>query len=938
MLDWSADGTRLAYAWPQSDTEQQIFVYDLATEESTRISHEGDFFLDPRWSHSGRYLSYCTPAPPRSYGPGKLLVADLQAAEVANAAGTLTLENAKTLTAQAGEIQCRDIDWSPAADALAASITSDPAGSPNLVGIIGVDGSMKPLLSEKKYPYGLSYAPDGHRIAYVRIKTDSSDPELVVVDAASGEVLIALQLPGGMQPWDSPQWSPTGEYLAISSLLGKGSYLLRLTDLTFWRAPLTAPVTGIAAWLPGAADPQLPGDWVREAITSTLDAPAGDTSGDGMADNADGTKNAEGAEDTGNTGASFAPGLSDATNTSDASVTAPAEPAFGRSQPLADMHPEWTSYTHADQINDIVVQDGYLWLATTGGVLRRDIATDEELRFTTEHGLPDNFAMAAAAALDGSLWFGMGDGLVRIAAVDPQASPKISYTVTTYDLRDGLINSDTWAVYAAPDGTIWAGGSGGVTHLDATGVIATYGRGQGLTDRLITAIGQGPDGAMWFAGYDGGVTRMDTDGSLTRYEQGEKLAGNRVWDMAITDDVMWFATGPWSSEGGGVSRLSPDGAWSSFTTGDGLPGEAVLALLLTTDGRLVAGTEGGAAYTTAEVLTAEKRVKPVWTPLENAPYYVIDIVESKDGSIWFVTFGEVWRITPDGKRTVYAIKNELAHSAVKGAVADAAGNIWLGTAEGVNQVTPDGAWSSFDPVNDVISVSRDPLTGDPWFTSYQGVATFGSGGKWTIVEAGEETYTGTPAAVQPVGKTELWIGSTDGLFLLRDGKMAGKFTAATGDLPASDVTALLFAPKTDLWVGTRAGAVRSRQGTTAAIFDTGNGLPSSVITSFAAAPEGAVWIGTENGPVLLSADDEWITPAPVRKIQGPVRAILAASDGAWWFASDGGAFRFDPDSGLQEFTVANGLPANRVTGITEDPAGRIWVATDGGVGVYTPTD
>ncbi len=71
-----------------------------------------------------------------------------------------------------------------------------------------------------------------------------------------------------------------------------------------------------------------------------------------------------------------------------------------------------------------------------------------------------------------------------------------------------------------------------------------------------------------------------------------------------------------------------------------------------------------------------------------------------------------------------------------------------------------------------------------------------------------------------------------------------------------------------------------------------------------------------------------------------VRRIFQDSKGRYWFGSNGdGIYRYAPGSAsaagvLEVFTMKDGLAGMQVTGILEDRAGHIWIATDGGVSRY----
>ncbi|MBT3342866.1 MAG: hypothetical protein HN712_09160 [Gemmatimonadetes bacterium] len=78
---------------------------------------------------------------------------------------------------------------------------------------------------------------------------------------------------------------------------------------------------------------------------------------------------------------------------------------------------EWAAFTSMSDANDIVVSGDDVWLATTGGVLHYNRATDTYRRFTRIDGLGGNQVLSVAADAAGDLWFGTAaSGLSRLRA------------------------------------------------------------------------------------------------------------------------------------------------------------------------------------------------------------------------------------------------------------------------------------------------------------------------------------------------------------------------------------------------------------------------------------------------------------------------------------------------------------------------------------------
>ncbi|GIW91559.1 MAG: hypothetical protein KatS3mg109_1991 [Pirellulaceae bacterium] len=300
------------------------------------------------------------------------------------------------------------------------------------------------------------------------------------------------------------------------------------------------------------------------------------------------------------------------------------------------LHPDWTSYTNANYVTDLLVDGDAVWAATAGGVVRWDVGTGEYIKLTTEHGLASNWVWAIAVGPDGSLWFSTGHPITISGKGVSRLLPDGRWQ--TYTTDDGLASNWVKAIAVGPDGSLWFGTPDGVSRLTPEGRWQTYTTDDGLAGNDVRAIAVGPDGSLWF-GTDGGVSRLLPDGRWQTYTTDDGLASNWVQTIAVgPDGSLWFDT-----LGGGVSRLSSDGRWQTFTTDDGLASNVVLAIAV-----------------------------------------------GPDGSLWFGTWGDgVSRLLPDGRWQTYTTDDGLASNDVRAIAVGPDGSLWFGTdGGGVSRYRP----------------------------------------------------------------------------------------------------------------------------------------------------------------------------------------------------------------------------------------------------------
>jgi len=129
-----------------------------------------------------------------------------------------------------------------------------------------------------------------------------------------------------------------------------------------------------------------------------------------------------------------------------------------------------------------------------------------------------------------------------------------------------------------------------------------------------------------------------------------------------------------------------------------------------------------------------------------------------------------------------------------------------------------------------------------------------------------------------------------------------------------------------VWLATEEGLVRFN-GRTFVSFDERNSpaLGDRFIRSLAAAPDGSLWIGTMSGLARYNESKfESFRHEPETRMD--IYDICVGTDGSVWFSSDRGLRRLQ-NGVLRNYTTADGLPANGITGVTVAPDGVLWIAT-----------
>lgn len=141
---------------------------------------------------------------------------------------------------------------------------------------------------------------------------------------------------------------------------------------------------------------------------------------------------------------------------------------------------------------------------------------------------------------------------------------------------------------------------------------------------------------------------------------------------------------------------------------------------------------------------------------------------------------------------------------------------------------------------------------------------------------------------------KIWIGTSTGLYIFEDDKIIKHYTTANG-LSYTDVRTLFEDSNGTMWVGTMSGL---------------NAIRDNEVTKISLAND-------------YEGEEEYVQPT--------VRAIYKDEDGVMWIGSYGnGLFRIK-DGEIANLTVSDGLFDNIISHIVEDEYGYFWMGSNRGI-------
>jgi signal transduction histidine kinase/ligand-binding sensor domain-containing protein len=383
----------------------------------------------------------------------------------------------------------------------------------------------------------------------------------------------------------------------------------------------------------------------------------------------------------------------------------------------------------------------------------------------------------------------------------------------------------------------------------------------------------------------------------------------RIWAIAQTPDgYLWLGTDFGLYRFDGV-RAVP---WQP-PPGQQLPSNLIFGLHVARDGNLWIGTSTGLASWKNGTLTLYPAL---------AGYYVREIVEDREGTIWVGSLG-----TPTGE--LCAIRNGSTQCygqdgsfgiGVLGLYEDSKDNLWVGTKGGLWRWKPGPPhfYSVPDTPNGISAILEDK-DGSLLIAIDAELCRFIDG----KIEL--NPLRGAPRRFKMRKLLRdhdagLWLGTEDqGLFHAHQGRIEsfGRSEGLSGD----DVLVLFQDREDNVWVGGSSGLDRFRE-FAAATFTAKQGLSNNVVGSILANKDGSVLLASFSG--LDRWRDGKIATYNGRdgKLDGlPPNSMLQDDRGRIWVSTNRGFGYLENN----RFVAMSGVPDGPVHGIVEDSGGDLWI-------------
>jgi ligand-binding sensor domain-containing protein/signal transduction histidine kinase len=566
-------------------------------------------------------------------------------------------------------------------------------------------------------------------------------------------------------------------------------------------------------------------------------------------------------------------------------------------------------------------RDGYLWIATEGGVARFNGIQFTVFNRENAPEFTSNDTCCLAEDSDGGLWIGTSDGLLRYAGgvfrryttADGLPSAVVVSLAPTDDgfllvlTTGGLARYDghklaplalsASALGTSSDKTVWLATATGIfsynhEHLRAAPVVD-------LPTEPIEGLGLLDDGSQWVRTRT--AFMLWNQGRLRTWHAGRELPGTRVQSfLEDSRGTLWVGTDQGlvtlpSTRVAGKMRLESLPA---------LGANPILTLFEDREGNLWVGTD-----TTGLHVLQQQRF--VTLPLLSGEP-ITAITQTVDGVVWLGSKDEGLFRYESGRTGHLTTKDGLLSDVILTLAADRDGSLWIGTPDGLNHLRGRKIESY---------TSADGLPDD-------------------LVRSLFADDDGT-----------LWVGTRRGLAHREHGQFT-VLSQANG-FKSDLIGAMLRSHSNDLWVGTLDGLVRIRDGKLT-VFTKTQGLSDDVITSLFEDTNRTLWVGTKDGGLNRSSANSF-SPVSAHDLPREIDGILEDAHGYLWLTSNRGILRVlaselmacgeapTCNPHIATYGSSDGMPTDETSstghpGVRRTTDGHLWFATRKGVAIVNPID
>ncbi len=563
-------------------------------------------------------------------------------------------------------------------------------------------------------------------------------------------------------------------------------------------------------------------------------------------------------------------------------------------------------------IRTMLMNKGGLWIGTEAGLVKFD-GTNIEIfkKDKSADSLSGNYISSLACGENGEIWIGTLGGGLNCLKEDGASIIKYPGEFRHEDILDILPEKDV----------LWLGSLHGLLWFDyITSSISRVElkKNDALYSKSVKALVR--DGScLWFVTKGYGIGRYFPDsGRVDWFESGKNGLQSNSFNTIFKDNSGRIWAG---SENLGLVQIDASSSNPSFKhfskQKHGLGANDVMAIADAEDGKLWIGSWNGGLqlFDPKKGVIADYK-SSLANPRSLNSDIITNILPAPDGTLFVGSYdrGLCWaNPNPSFKTLIFdpLVKETLPDNMIWSFCENSSGNIWTGTAHGIARINRSDFQIATPELDNSIP------------------AELAGCDIRSLARDENSVWVGTKShGLYKYDAAEGVLTSFDDCFKAKD------------ELCRKDIRVLLMDKETNyLWAGTGKGLNRIdlSTGVVKCFFKDSNKpgyLPHDRIRSLFKTKDGTLYVGTSLGLARYSNIDDSFTVwqqdrnNPEKTLAGEgVRAITEDDNGRLWLATESGVSLFSADGGvIRNFYEEDGLSNNAIYGIMFS-GGYIWAST-----------
>lgn len=528
-------------------------------------------------------------------------------------------------------------------------------------------------------------------------------------------------------------------------------------------------------------------------------------------------------------------------------------------------------------------------------LLRLNAQINNFKKWTIREGLAQSDVYAIAQDHQGYLWVGTGAGF---SIFDGK-------TFKNFSKKDGLCGNTVRAIYEDKKQRIWLATENGVSVYDGVN-FKKIDTTQGFSGQSGTCIAE-LDNKIFIGTDDGGINVVSylPDGKykIDHINKDNGLSNAPIFSMKIDSKKnLWTAT-----YGGGINVISFKNNKVKVEVINGISkilSDNLYAINEDSNGTMYVSSEdkGVFKFNAENYLNGNYSYELLIDKVGTMPKLIWSILVSKNNEIWLVSLENgIYRINQNKNIIHYTDKEGINGNQVSIVFQDKQENIWFGF-QGEGLALLQGDYFSHYTKNNGLSDNKVQ----------------------SIVQDKNKTY---------------WLATAEGGLIsmsFNNDKPVFKIFGESDGLISKELSSIATGNNinTNLWIGTNNNGIIKYDGKTFTNYTEDDGLANNHVYSICVDKKGIIWCGTANG---ISRYDGVkflnVSTEKMLMLNEGVKSIVCDKNDNIWFATAGGLARYSGDKKLRTFDEVEGLKSKDVNALAVDKDQNVWIGTNGG-GIY----